>query len=103
MLATYLQQRWQVEVAFQEIRTHLGVETRHQWSAAAIARTTPVLIGLSVDSSWRGIACTECVSAGPPGMPRPSPRSPTSWPASATSLTARTDFVQSPANAISKA
>ncbi len=38
--------RWQVEVTFQEVRTHLGVETQRQWSALAIARTTPVLLGL---------------------------------------------------------
>jgi hypothetical protein len=39
-------QRWQVEVTFREVRTHLGVETQRQWSAPAIARTTPVLLGL---------------------------------------------------------
>ena len=50
MLTTYLQ-RWQVEVTFQEVRTHLGVETQRPWSAAAIARTTPVLLGLSAGSS----------------------------------------------------
>jgi len=38
--------RWQVEVTFQEVRTHLGVETQRQWSAQAIARTTPLLMGL---------------------------------------------------------
>ena len=38
--------RWQVEVTFQETRTHLGVETQRQWSDLAIARTTPVLLGL---------------------------------------------------------
>lgn len=38
--------RWQVEVTFQEVRTHLGVETQRQWSDPAIARTTPVLLGL---------------------------------------------------------
>jgi len=38
--------RWQVEVTFQEVRTHLGVETQRQWSAKAIARTTPILLGL---------------------------------------------------------
>jgi hypothetical protein len=38
--------RWQVEVTFQEVRTHLGVETQRQWSAKAIARTTPILMGL---------------------------------------------------------
>jgi hypothetical protein len=38
--------RWQVEVTFQEARAHLGVETQRQWSDLAIARTTPVLLGL---------------------------------------------------------
>ena len=39
-------QRWQVEVTFQEVRDHLGVETQRQWSDRAIARTTPCLLGL---------------------------------------------------------
>ena len=39
-------QRWQVEVTFAQVRRHLGVETQRQWSALAIARTTPVLLGL---------------------------------------------------------
>jgi hypothetical protein len=38
--------RWQVEVTFEEARRHLGVETQRQWSDKAIARTTPVLLGL---------------------------------------------------------
>jgi len=38
--------RWQVEVTFQEVRAHLGVETQRQWSDQAIARTTPILLGL---------------------------------------------------------
>jgi hypothetical protein len=38
--------RWQVEVTFQEVRTHLGVETQRQWSNRAIARTTPCLLAL---------------------------------------------------------
>jgi DDE superfamily endonuclease len=38
--------RWQLEVTFHEGRTHLGVETQRQWSAQAIARTTPVLLAL---------------------------------------------------------
>lgn len=38
--------RWQVEVTFQEVRAHLGVETQRQWSDLAITRTTPVLLGL---------------------------------------------------------
>jgi hypothetical protein len=36
--------RWQVEVSFQEVRAHLGVETQRQWSDLAIQRTTPVLL-----------------------------------------------------------
>ena len=38
--------RWQLEVTFQEVRAHLGVETQRQWSDRAIARTTPALLGL---------------------------------------------------------
>lgn len=38
--------RWTVEVTFQEVRTHLGVETQRQWSDLAISRTTPLLMGL---------------------------------------------------------
>lgn len=38
--------RWQVEVTFHEVREHLGVETQRQWNSAAIARTTPVLLGI---------------------------------------------------------
>ena len=45
--------RWQIEVTFQEARAHLGVETQRQWSDRAIARTTPVLLGLL---SWITLA-----------------------------------------------
>ncbi len=38
--------RWQLEVTLAEVRAHLGVETQRQWSAKAIARTTPALLGL---------------------------------------------------------
>jgi hypothetical protein len=38
--------RWQLEVTFEEARAHLGVETQRQWSALAIVRTTPALLGL---------------------------------------------------------
>ncbi len=38
--------RWQMEVTFQEVRRHLGVETQRQWSELAIRRTTPALLGL---------------------------------------------------------
>ena len=42
-----------LEVTFQEVRTHLGVETQRQWSDLAIARTTPILMGLF---SWTALA-----------------------------------------------
>lgn len=38
--------RWHVEVTFEEGRRHLGVETQRQWSARAITRSTPALLGL---------------------------------------------------------
>lgn len=38
--------RWSLEVTFLEAREHLGVETQHQWSDRAIARSTPILMGL---------------------------------------------------------
>ena len=38
--------RWNIEVTFEEVRAHLGVETQRQWSDQAIARTTPTLLGL---------------------------------------------------------
>ncbi|MFZ1884050.1 MAG: transposase, partial [Rhodoplanes sp.] len=45
--------RWQVEITFEEVRTHLGVETQRQWSDKAILRTTPVLLGLfSIITLW---------------------------------------------------
>jgi len=38
--------RWRLEVTFEEVRAHLGMETQRQWSDLAIARTTPGLLGL---------------------------------------------------------
>lgn len=40
---------WSVEVTFEEVKAHLGVETQRQWSDLAILGTTPALLGLS---SW---------------------------------------------------
>ena len=45
-ILTYVVQRWSLEVTFEEARAHLGLETQRQWSDLAIARTTPVLLGL---------------------------------------------------------
>jgi len=45
--------RWSIEVTFAEVRRHLGVEAQRQWSDAAIARTTPALLGLfSLITLW---------------------------------------------------
>jgi hypothetical protein len=38
--------RWQIEVTFEETRAHLGMQTQRQWSAPAIARTTPAILAL---------------------------------------------------------
>lgn len=42
----YFVLRWNIEVTFEETRAHLGVETQRQWSDQAIARATPLLMGL---------------------------------------------------------
>jgi hypothetical protein len=38
--------RWTMEVTFEEVRAHLGMETQRQWNDRAIARTTPALLSL---------------------------------------------------------
>jgi DDE superfamily endonuclease len=45
-IVEWLVLRWNEEVTFEEVRAHLGVETQRQWSALAIARTTPALMGM---------------------------------------------------------
>ena len=45
-IVTAFVQRWQMEVTFHEVRTHLGVETQRQWADLAIVRTTPTLLGV---------------------------------------------------------
>lgn len=52
-IVQYFAQRWGVEVTFEEVRAHLGVETQRQWADLSIARTTPVLMGLfSLVTIW---------------------------------------------------
>jgi hypothetical protein len=53
--------RWQVEGTFEEARRHLGVESQRQWSDLAIARTTPVLLGLF---SWVTLLAEQFHQAG---------------------------------------
>jgi hypothetical protein len=38
--------RWSGEVTCEAVRAHLGVETQRPWSDRAIARTTPILLGV---------------------------------------------------------
>ncbi len=38
--------RWNIEVTFEELRAHLGMETQRQWNDLAIARTTPALFSV---------------------------------------------------------
>lgn len=45
-ILSWFVRRWQIEVTFHEVRTHLGVETQRQWTERAILRTTPALLGL---------------------------------------------------------
>lgn len=45
-IINYFVLRWNVEVTFEESHAHLGIETQRQWSAKAIARTTPCLMAL---------------------------------------------------------
>jgi hypothetical protein len=45
-IVTWFVRRWQVEVTFHEVRTHLGVETQRQWADLSILRITPALLGL---------------------------------------------------------
>ncbi len=52
-IVCFFTQRWNVEVTFEEVRAHLGVETQRQWSDSSIARTTPVLMSLySLVTIW---------------------------------------------------
>jgi hypothetical protein len=43
-IVQWFPRRWQVEVTFHEVRTHLGVETQRQWADLSILRITPALL-----------------------------------------------------------
>jgi DDE superfamily endonuclease len=61
-ILTYFSRRWMMEVTLEESRAHLGVETQRQWSDEAIARTTPVLLGLfSIVALWADKLCKQQV------------------------------------------
>ena len=66
-IVTWFVQRWQLEVTFEETRRHLGLETQRQWSDKAIARTTPLLLGLF---SWVTLVAHALYAASPSVVPR---------------------------------
>ena len=68
-IAEWFVMRWQVEVTFEEVRRHLGVETQRQWSDKAIARTTPLLLGLF---SWITLVAHAFHLSGQPVVARQS-------------------------------
>ncbi len=45
-IVKWFPRRWQVEVTFHEVRTHLGVETQRQWAKLSILRMTPALLSV---------------------------------------------------------
>jgi hypothetical protein len=63
LIVDWFVMRWQLEVTFQEARAHLGVETQRQWSDKAIARTTPLLLGLF---SWITLVAHTMHASGSP-------------------------------------
>jgi len=66
-VVTWFVQRWQLEVTFEEARRYLGMETQRQWSDKAIARTTPLLLGLF---SWVTLVAHALYTTHPSGAPR---------------------------------
>jgi len=66
-IVTWFVQRWQLEVTFEEARRQLGIETQRQWSDKAIARTTPLVLGLF---SWVTLVADALFSAQPSTAPR---------------------------------
>ena len=45
-IVVYFMRRWSMETTFQEARLYLGLEGQRQWNDVAVARTTPVRLGL---------------------------------------------------------
>ena len=68
-IAEWFVMRWQMEVTFEEARRHLGLETQRQWSDKAIARTTPILLGLF---SWITLLANALHGSGQAVMARQS-------------------------------
>ena len=51
-IVNWVVMRWSLEVTFEEVREHLGMETQRQWSDNAIQRTTPIVLGLYSIVTW---------------------------------------------------
>lgn len=45
-IVRYFIRRWSMETTFQEARQYLGVDGQRQWNDVAVARTTPIRLGL---------------------------------------------------------
>ncbi|MCK6580048.1 MAG: hypothetical protein L6Q98_18310 [Anaerolineae bacterium] len=67
LIVTWFVQRWQLAVTFEATRRHLGLETQRQWSDKAIARTTPLLLGLF---SWVTLLADALQTRHPASAPR---------------------------------
>jgi hypothetical protein len=75
--------RGNIEVTFEEVRAHLGLETQRQWSMLAIARTSPCPARDCLASwcSWPMLCIlTICQHAKLPGIPKPNPPLSMRWP-----------------------
>jgi len=51
--------RWQIEVTFEEVRRHLGMETQRQWSDNAIDRITPCILASYSIINLMALECQE--------------------------------------------
>jgi hypothetical protein len=55
-IVTAVMKRWTIETTLEESRAPLGLETPRQWTARAVERTTPCLLGLSASVALRAHA-----------------------------------------------
>jgi len=79
-IISWFVRRWQMEATFQEVRQRLGFETQRHWSAQAIRRTAPALLGLfslvtllAHRQIARGKATASAGRRGTTSRTRPSP------------------------------
>lgn len=62
LIESYVQ-RWSLEVTFEEVRAHLGLETCRNWAEKSIRRSLPCLFGLfSLITIWYSRVCLEGLS-----------------------------------------